>query len=155
MQSILITAGTTSLALKVKNILANKFDITLGTSGDIPSILKNTYIQLPKENTIGYIHEILKIALDNNFNYILPLTVAEAYILSKNLIIFEEYDIKILLTEPAVMEELMTIDNPSNTMPLVLLENGVDLISGKKTNSAWTGLGVLSDEESDFAIVLL
>lgn len=155
MKNILITAGTTSLAFKVKNILSDNFHVSLGTKEEIPSIIKNQYITLAKESSNSYINELLKIALDNNINYLLPLSSSEAIVLSQNKVLFEEYDITILIPEFNELNNIQSTNNPDKTLNLSLLDKGFDLISQKQSYVKTSGLGIISDSENDFILVIL
>lgn len=154
MNKILITAGTSALAFRLKNNLSNQFTFVLGESDEIPSVLKNQYIQTPKDSSPSFVHEILKIALDNNINKVIPLRDTEIIKLSKSLTIFEEYGISILIPESATLSDIKTLSNPDKSIPLSLLDHGTDLISGNKTNLEMSGLVSISDEGNDFILIL-
>lgn len=155
MNNILVTAGTTAVALRLKNLLSANFNIFLGDSKEIPFAVKEQYLQLPKDSSFSFVHEILKIALDNKLNYILPLVDKEILRLSQNLTLFEEYGINILAPEPDILLTLNTTNNPDKSLQLVLLENGKNLINGEQTDLSLTGLGFLSDSKEDFVLVAL
>lgn len=155
MNNILITAGTTSLAFKVKNLIANDFNVSLGTAEEIPSIFEKNYIKLPKESSNSFINETLKTSLDNSINYLLPLTISEALILSQNISLFEEYGITILIPPFNVLNSIITTNLPDKEMNLSLLNNGYDFIKQKQTPLTISGLGILSDSEIDFILVIL
>lgn len=154
MNNLLITAGTTGLALRAKNMLADHFTINLGSSADIPSVLKNKIIGLPESSSPSFVHEILKIALDNNFSSILPLEANEILNLSKSIALFKEYGINILTPSPAHLAEIETITNPDKSMALTLLIAGLDISQNLQTDLDFSGFGILSDSTQHFLLVV-
>lgn len=153
MQNILITSGTTSLALRLKNILSDKYNVILSTSAEIPSVMKNHYLQLPNDSSPIFVHELLKLALSNNIIYVLPLIGSEILILSQNKVLFEEYNIKLLIPNNSLMDTLDTISTVDKSMELALLDNGTDLITGNKTSIQIDGLGLISDSGDEFILI--
>jgi len=155
MNNILITAGTTALALRLKKNLSPNFNVFLADSNEIPSVVKNQYLQLPKDNSFSFVHEVLKVALDSHINYILPLNDKEIIRLSQNITLFEEYGIDVLIPEADELLTIKTTNNPDKSLPLALLQNGKNLINGDQTKLSVSGLGYISDSEEDFILVAL
>jgi len=155
MNKILVTAGTHALAYRIKNELNGKLLVSLATADDIPSILKDQFIKLPSISSTSIVHEILKIALDNNFTYILPLSLTEIIKLSESLTLFEEYNITILVPEFHSLRNIQTIKSPNKNLPLSLIHNGYDIISGKPSAIKTNGLIITSDSEEEFALATL
>ena len=97
---ILITGGKTATALK----LIEAFDqasIILGDYGDAPSIKVNTYefAGLGPWNAEVLAHNLLTKCLDYGVDMLLPLYEAEIKAVSKSLLLFEEFGLKVLLPE--------------------------------------------------------
>ncbi len=157
MNKILITAGTTSLALKIKNLLSTKMDVILGTSDEIPSVLEQKIIKLSNHTSNSFTHELLKIALDNNLNYILPLRLKEIEILSQSYILFEEYDIKILAPQTLSLDTIEIVDLIENQNELVLNYNHYDLLNNVNHNQKINGLGLglASNKYENFKLIAL
>lgn len=153
MQKILITQGVNSLAFRIKNILSNSFIVTLASSSEVPSVLKDSYLNIPKVESSSFQHEMLKLAIDNEIDYILPLHIKEISLLSQSLVLFEEYGIKVLVPVPSQLAELPYMNSLPKELDLVLLDQGVDLISAKNVGVSITGLGVLSDSGDEFILM--
>ncbi|RWU03909.1 ATP-grasp domain-containing protein [Pedobacter chitinilyticus] len=97
---ILITGGKTATALK----LIKAFDqasIILGDYGDAPSIKVNTYefASLGPWNAEVLAHNLLTKCLDYGVEVLLPLYEAEIKAVSKSLLLFEEFGLKVLVPE--------------------------------------------------------
>lgn len=153
MKRILITGGTTSLAFKVKMLMKDTFDILLGDAREIPAILGDHFINLPKVSSRSYPHEMLKIALDHDLKYILPLYKEEIFLLSDNLSLFSEYEVKILIPTPAILKHIDIDQIADKSQPLILLEEGYDLMKQSTTELKLTGLGVHSNNQFQFTLV--
>lgn len=154
MQKILVTAGTTALALKVKNLLNNKYEVILASADEVPSVLQKSFVALPKLYASTYIHEMLKMSLDNSVDFVLPLDMEEINILNQNLALFEEYGVSLLVPDVKSFSDIPKISLIPNGLELVLLYDGVDMISGKSTEVFQNGLGVLSDSGVDLLLVV-
>lgn len=97
---ILITGGKTATSLK----LIKAFDqatIILGDYGDAPSIKMNTYefASLGPWNGEVLAHNLLTKCLDFGVDVLIPLYEAEVMAVSKSLLLFEEFGLKVLLPE--------------------------------------------------------
>lgn len=97
---ILITGGKTATSLK----LTRAFDqaaIILGDYGDAPSIKVSAYefASLGPWNAEVLAHNLLTKCLDYGVDVLLPLYEAEILAVSKALLLFEEFGLKVLLPE--------------------------------------------------------
>lgn len=97
---ILITGGKTATALK----LIKTFDgseILLGDYGDMPNINTGSYsfIELGNWNAEVLAHNLLTKCLDHGIDMVLPLYGAEILALSKSMVLFDEFGLKVLLPE--------------------------------------------------------
>ena len=97
---ILITGGKTATALK----LIKAFDgceILLADYGDMPVINPNAYsfASLGTWNADVLAHNLLTKCLDYGADVLLPLYEAEIAAVSKSLVLFSEFDLKVLLPE--------------------------------------------------------
>lgn len=153
MKSILITGGTTALALKLKMLLKNNFTVILGASGEIPLVLADNYLVTPNDSSISFAHEMLKLSLDHGLHYILPLFKEEIEQLSKNHSLFTEYGITILVPNTETLKSLCYIQEIDKSLSLLLLENGYDHLQQTTTDLKITGLGVRSDMLHQFTLV--
>jgi len=97
---ILITGGKTATALKLAKAFDGK-EILLGDYGDMPNINSSSYsfVELGEWNVEVLAHNLLTKCLDYGVDILLPLYEAEIVALSKSLVLFEEFSIKILLPE--------------------------------------------------------
>lgn len=153
MRRILITAGTTAIALRVKKMLSTKFLCSLGTSGDIPSVLNSQYIKLPQIASSSYSHEILKIALSHNIEYILPLEALAVMKLSNSLVLFEEYDITILVPKNNILNDLSFCASVPKEIDILVLDKGIDIVTDNKTDFLISGSGIVSDSQEEFVLI--
>lgn len=97
---ILITGGKTATALKLIRAFSNA-EILLGDYGDMPNINTETYsfAELGDWNAEVLAHNLLTKCLDNGVDVLLPLYQAEIIALSKSMVLFEEFGLKVLLPE--------------------------------------------------------
>lgn len=154
MRRVLLTSATHSLGLRVVNLLTNKFDVVAATSDELPSFIQDKYLKIPKGVNPTFAHEMLKLALDNNIDYILPLQLAEIESLSESLVLFEEYGIRVICPTKSQLTDVEILPNPSKEMELTIMSEGVDLITNRNLNIDVNGLGVLSDSQFDFFIAI-
>lgn len=154
MKRLLITSATHSLGLRVSKLLADKYELIEATSEDIPVFMQDKYLKIQKGVNPTFAHEMLKLALDKGYNYILPLQLAEIESLSESLILFEEYGIQVICPTKPQLEELEILPNPAKELPLSILLDKIDLLQAKEVDVAINGLGVLSDSELDFFLAV-
>lgn len=154
MKKILITSATHSLGLRVSKLLADRFEIIQATSDELPAFMQDKFVKIPKGVNPTFAHEMLKLALDNNYEYILPLQLQEIEALSESLLLFEEYGICIICPTKQQLQELEILPNPGKELPLSILLDGTDLLSHRQVEIEVNGLGVLSDSEMDFFLAV-
>ena len=92
---MLITSATLAAAHKLKNKLVSN-DVLLGDYADLPHFMLKNIIKLPDPATDTYIHQMLKICLDNDIEALYPLTSAEIKLLLTSEQLFKEYNINII-----------------------------------------------------------
>lgn len=97
---ILITGGKTVTALKLIKAFEGA-EILLGDYGDMPNINSNssTFVGLGEWNATILAHNLLTKCLDNGVDILLPIYEAEIAALSKSLVLFDEFGLKVLLPE--------------------------------------------------------
>lgn len=154
LKKILITCATHSLGLRVAKLLAEKFEIIQATSDELPVFMQDKYVKIPKGVNPTFAHEILKLALDSNCQYILPLQLQEIEALAESLLLFEEYGICVICPNRAQLEELEILPNPTKELPLSILVDKLNILTNKSTELEVNGLGVLSDSELDFFLAI-
>ncbi|MFN0256573.1 ATP-grasp domain-containing protein [Pedobacter ureilyticus] len=95
---ILITGGKTATALKLIKAF-NDAEILLGDYGDMPKINTHNYsfAELGNWNEDILAHNLLTKCLDNGVDVLLPLYEAEIMALSKSMVLFDEFGLKVLL----------------------------------------------------------
>lgn len=156
MSKVLITAGTSALAIKLKNKLQSNFDVYLGEElSAIPSVLAKNYIVTPSASSQSYAHSIIKIALDYNIEIILPLKVEEIKKLSLSITLFEEYGIRVLAPSSVQLAEIDILQNPDKRINISLVENGIDLFTNDEINTGINGLVAISNAHEDVALITL
>jgi hypothetical protein len=152
---ILITFGTRGLGQRIAKLLENEFEILFASSEEIPSLLLSSgkYFKLPAGLMPTYAHEVLKISLDHQIDFVLPLGGFEFEPLAAAKILFEEYGIKVIVPAQDVLQDYFIIENPPKELSLELLVNGKSLIGDFKTaHTDLDGLFVVSDSGDDFAL---
>lgn len=152
---ILITFGTRGLGQRIAKLLEHEFDVFFASSEEIPSLLLNSgkYFKIPAGLMPTYAHEVLKISLDQHIDYVLPLGSYEFEPLSEAKVLFEEYDIKVIVPSHYVLQDYFVIENPSKELSLVLLIAGKSLLNDFETvDSSMDGLFIISDSGDDFAL---
>ena len=154
MKKLLITSATHSLGLRVTKLLEGKFEVLPATSEDLPSFIQAKYYKIPKGANPTFAHELLKLALDQDCAYILPLQLAEIESLAESLILFEEYGVQVICPSKSALQDLDVLPNPSKDLPLSLLYNTINMFDDKQVNLAVNGLGLLSDSELDFILAV-
>lgn len=154
MKKILLTSATHVLGLRVANLLADKFEIVSSTSDALPAFMQQKYIQIPKGLNPTFSHEMLKLALDLQCEYILPLQLPEIESLSESILLFEEYGITVICPSKEELENLDIFPNPHKDMPLSLMLNSQDLISDQSMEITVNGLGIVSDSGLDFLLAI-
>lgn len=155
MKKILITYATRPLGIRVVNALTEKYDLIQSTSDEVPSVFANKYISIPKGVNPTFAHELLKIAIDKGVNYILPLGLEEVRTLSTSLVLFEEYEIKVLCPSLAELEDIHIIPNPGKDLELTLAIDGINVFTDQNVLGSFPGLGVVSDSGEDFMLCVI
>lgn len=154
-KKILITFGTRGLGQRIAKLLGDEFEIFFASSEEIPTPLLDCgkYFKLPAGLMPTYAHEVLKISLDHQINYVLPLGGYEFEPLAVAKILFEEYDIKVIVPAQDVLQDYYVIENPPKELSLNLLVDGKSLIDDFTTeHPGLDGLFVVSDSGDDFAL---
>ena len=154
MEKLLITYATRPFAMRVAKSLTDKFDVLAATSDEIPSFMSEKYIKIPRGVNPTFAHELLKIALDEGCNYILPIGLDEIQALSESIILFEEYGIRVLCPNHLILPELEVLPNPHKELPLSLLIDQYDVFTDEQRPFAFNGLGIVSDSGEDFVLAI-
>ncbi|TJZ61194.1 hypothetical protein FAZ15_08305 [Sphingobacterium olei] len=155
MQKLLITFGTRPLAIRLSKLVQNKYKVLLSTSEEVPSVLKEKYLTIPIGTNPTFSHEVLKLALDNNVQFILPLGAAEIQAIGESVQLFEEYGIRVICPSKNELLGLDVLFDPTKDLPLSVVLDRVDLISDQPVACAVNGLGIVSDSGDDFVLAVL
>ncbi|WP_104384948.1 hypothetical protein [Sphingobacterium sp. HMA12] len=155
MKKILITFGTRPLAMRIAKKLTGSFEVLYASSEDIPELLlkSGNYMPIPKGLLPTFAHELLKLSLDQQVDYVLPLGGFELEPLAEAKVLFEEYQIAVLVPDKDILGTFPIIENPPADLPYVLLSKGKNLLGDDVAELAADGLLVRSDSEEDFALV--
>lgn len=92
MKRILITAGNHAKACFLSHLINNETNLVFGDT-------HHTGFKLPDENSVSYSHELLSLCLSNNISHIIPLKEKEIVALAEAKILFEEYEIQVLIPD--------------------------------------------------------
>lgn len=105
--AVLITGAASAAAFRIRRML--EFDeVIFADHLDLPqAIFKETrFINIPGGNSASYAHQLLKICLDNQIEFILPLRLVELRPLSEAKILFEEYGIKVVVPDTQALGQV-------------------------------------------------
>ncbi|MBB1645891.1 MULTISPECIES: hypothetical protein [Sphingobacterium] len=155
MKKILITFGTRPLAMRIAKRLGADFEILYASSEDIPELLlaSGKYAKIPKGLLPTFAHEILKLSLDQEVDYVLPLGGFELEPLSTAKVLFEEYQISVLVPDKDLLETIPVMENPPADLPYRLLSKGNSLLDSATFERSLDGLFVASDSGEDLALI--
>lgn len=155
MDKILVTYGTRPFAQRLGKLLSTRYTCHYASSEAFPEVLlKGNYRKIPAGPNPVFAHELLKLALDEGYRWILPLGRLELQPLQETRILFEEYGITILL--PESLEYHMLIENPPADLDIKILDKGLDILSDMRVlPEAVTGAVVLSDAGEEPALCLV
>lgn len=152
MQNLLITFGTRPLAQRLSKMLNTNFNILFASSEEVPSFLASNYHKIPTGVNPTFAHEVLKLAMDQQIDFILPLGLSEMQALTEAKILFEEYGIQLLTPDQERLLEIFVLENPSSSVELVLSHHGKNLLNSKDLPTQESGLFALSDDGLDIAL---
>ncbi|SOD11666.1 hypothetical protein [Pedobacter xixiisoli] len=148
---ILITGGKTATALKLIKAF-NHDEILLGDYGDMPKISTSSYsfAELGKWNVDVLAHNLLTKCLDNGVELLLPIYEAEITALSKSLVLFDEFGIKVLVPEnpqfnPQKIKECCVFENGK----LIYTSSDIEIDESVDFNGAYT----FDAETKEFALI--
>ena len=155
MKRILITFGTDALAQRIGKLLADQYTVLYASSQPFPDILlKQHYRKLPTASNPTYVHEVLKLALDDSIDYILPLGQGELQALHEARILFEEYGINLLM--PTSLEEVLIAEKPAKELAIQVLDQGKDLRTGEAITAAdFSGAAIVSDSGEEVVLCVV
>lgn len=143
-EKVLITAGMHAFAQRVAKTLPLSSKIIFGAAESIPQLLINSgkYIDIPNYKNPTFNHELLKLAISEDIQVIIPLKKEEIMQLAESKELFEEYGIKVAVPS---LEALKTIDfffNPGKEFIPKVVIKGRLLGEQQETISATDESGV-------------
>lgn len=100
----LITGGKSAQALKLLKAFTGD-QILLGDYGDLPAMVSAQYqlVELGPRNDDTIAHNLLNACLDQEAGRLLPLHSFELEAVAKSAVLFEEFNVHILLPDAAVL----------------------------------------------------
>lgn len=122
---ILITGGKSAAALKLSNVLIGH-QIILADYGDVPSIKSTSFtmVSLGDKNDDTIAHNLLNNCLDHQVDAILPLQNFEIEPLSKSEVLFDEFNIKLLLPKREILEAYFSINESPKYLDYTIYIDG-------------------------------
>lgn len=122
---ILITGGTSATALKLCNALTGH-QIILGDYGQVPHIKSAAYtmVSLGDRNEDTVAHNLLNSCLDYQVDAILPLQNFEIEPLSKSEVLFEEFNVKLLLPKRDILNAYFTFSETPKSINYAIYIDG-------------------------------
>jgi len=141
--------------MRIAKRLGTDFEILYASSEDIPELLlaSGKYAKIPKGLLPTFAHEILKLSLDQEVDYVLPLGGFELEPLSTAKVLFEEYQISVLVPGKQQLETIPVMENPPAELPYKLLSKGNNLLDSTRFDRPLDGLFVTSDSGEDLALI--
>ncbi len=133
-------------------MLNQQLEVLFATSEEVPSFLEANFKKIPTAANPTFTHELLKLCLDKEVNYLLPLGLNEINILAESKVLFEEYGIQLLAPDKDTLAELFVLENPPSAVELVLVHEGKSLNSDRQLDMEVSGLFTVSDEGDDIAL---
>lgn len=129
--NILITGAKKPQSFKAINGFPEE-RIFLADYGDVPSFpsAKYTFISLGERNDDVLAHNLLNACLDNEIDCILPLYNFEIKAVAKAAVLFNEFNIEVLLPEISVLSRYNKIYNPVSDH-VIIYRNGERLYSSE------------------------
>lgn len=127
---LLITQGTAPFAQRVAKHLHQDLgaQVCFASADPIPQVLLDTghYQQIPAAGHPTFAHEMLKLVLDQEATHLLPLGMEEVVVLAASKLLFNEYDIQVLI--PGIDDidsgDVQVMENPPRQLELLLLDRG-------------------------------
>lgn len=115
---ILITAGKSALALKIAKAFETH-QVIIADYGEMPNFSSSLYkfISLGEKNEDTTAHSLLNICLNEAIDWILPLHAFEVIAMTKAKVLFNEFNIDIIL--PSI-EEIANFFNANNNLAKVV-----------------------------------
>lgn len=153
MQKLLITYGTRPLAQRLAKQWKDKFELHYATSEEVPSFLQATYPQIPTGVNPTFAHELLKLCLDQQIDFVLPLGESEINALAEAKQLFEEYDITAIVPAMDNLPLYFILDNPSSELMPHLYVKGKSLDGAADLKLPATGLLLVSDNQEELALI--
>ncbi len=155
MKKILITFGTRPLAMRIAKKLGADFEILYASSEEIPELLlkSGNYAPIPKGLLPTFAHEVLKLSLDQQIDYVLPLGGFELEALSEAKVLFEEYQISVLAPDKDLLDTIPIMENPPADLSYILLSKSKNLFDSATYEKSLDGLFVASDSGEDLALI--
>ena len=122
---ILITGGTSATALKLCNALS-AHQIILGDYGQVPTIKSAAYtmVSLGDKNKDTIAHNLLTCCLDHQVDAILPLQNFEIEPLSKSEVLFEEFNVKLLLPRGGILGAYFSLNETPKSINYTIYVDG-------------------------------
>lgn len=92
----LITGASNAAAFRLARLFA-KEGLVFGSNEQLSDFSSFKFITIPLATSPSFCHELLKICLDNQIKEIFPLLKNEIIELASSKVLFEEFDIKIIM----------------------------------------------------------
>lgn len=141
-RTVLITQGITPFAQRIATRFFPQWKVVFASSAEVPQLLLDTgrHFLIPTSEHSSFIHEMLKMCLDHQVDHILPLDRGEAIRLSGAKVLFSEYGIDVLASDPEIMEEWPVMVQPPRGLDLVIVSKGDVLVPTSGMEGAiWPG----------------
>jgi len=141
--------------MRIAKKLGADFEILYASSEEIPELLlkSGNYAPIPKGLLPTFAHEVLKLSLDQQIDYVLPLGGFELEALSEAKVLFEEYQISVLVPDKDLLDTIPIMENPPADLSYILLSKSKNLFDSATYEKSLDGLFVASDSGEDLALI--
>jgi len=157
-KKILITYGTRPFGQRIVQLLSDQFSVQLASCEDVPDLfVKSGRVKvIPRGMNPTYAHELLKVCLDLEVTFVLPLGKSEVATLAQSSVLFEEYGIQVLLPSKELLNEIFVIENPGRELQIDVLFAGINLVSDQRLlDNQYSGAFALSDSGEHVSLCLM
>lgn len=155
MQNLLITFGSTSLGQRVGHLAEGRFHVIFATSDPVPSFMENRFQHIPKGTDPTFAHELLRLCLDHDIRFLLPLGWSEIQSLVETKQLFEEYGIQVCCPDREQIADVLVMECPPARADVRLFADGLAVIGEQHEDSALSGLFAFSDSGDHAALCVV
>lgn len=121
-RTLMLTQGISPYAQRIAKRYLSQWPLVFASSVAVPQPLLDTgnHVHIPSADHSSFVHVLLKACLDHQVSYMLPLGQEEALALRGAKILFEEYGIEVLVSDPYLAADSAGENEPNSELPIML-----------------------------------